>query len=304
MNNSLQILSAFGADQKLDLTVINDLPLADKSKSGILEVGTRYHEFLEREGECVSQDSVVLFLKQTEDPVTGKEIAPSTRNLRKSLLKRLLLSQPFFNGHLDRQHQLEEAFKRVKASVVDRKIGEDEYLTMEEMEAFWKCCNRKPMRVYKIYLLTKALFQSACRINELLSVRIDNCKPNGHVAITLNKTKRNKTRTVFIEREIFDKTRKLYGGKKLLFESERGNMIASNNILVAIKRIGREAGIAKNIKNHTWRHSAAMFLLKPKDEGGKGLSVKQASVYLGHASSSILIDFYLHDMPTAESVLG
>lgn len=290
-----------GSELTFDLSVINRLPVKDRTKSSILDVGKSYQRFLQSENLDYNEESVIRYLNLDEQD--GKELAPSTRNNRKSLLKRILLAQPEFERDLLKRAVLEESLKRVKSYRVDNKVSEDDYLTYPELQKLWSSCTGGSKRKYKTGLIIKALFQSGCRVSELINIRLENCTPNGHTAIDVIG-KGNKQRTVYIDRELYDEIRSVFNGKKWLFESESGQTLYRNNILVAIKRAGKNAGIRKVIGCHTMRHSCAMFLKLPKEEGGKGLSLKELSSYLGHSSSSVTIDHYDHSMPTASKVLN
>jgi integrase len=298
MSQNLEIIEEFEHDFNLD--VVEKLPVKERTKTAILGCGKSYLRYLSSENRSFNEESIITFLNLKEQD--GNELAPATRNNRKSLLKRIVLAQPLFQQDLLKRAMLEESLKRVKSFQVDNKVSEDKYLTYPELQKLWGSCKGGSKRKYKTGLIIKALFQSGCRVSELINIRLDSCTPNGHTAIEVIG-KGNKVRTVFIETELYEEIKNVFGGVKWLFESESGGRLFRNNVLVAIKRVGRNAGIKKVIGCHTMRHSCLMFLKLSKENGGKGLNLREISSYAGHSSSSITIDFYDHSMPTASKVL-
>jgi len=290
-----QIIETFSDySTELNLDVISKLPIKERSKSAIMDVSKSYLRYLNSNELQFNEDSIISYLTQTEQD--GKEISPATRNNRKCLLKRIVLAQPIFINDLLKKAMIEEVFKRVKSYQVNNKVSEDAYLSENEIQQLLDSCKNGSKRKYKTGLIIESLIQSGCRISELINIRLENCTPNGHASIEVIG-KGNKVRTVYIKKELFDEIRKVFDGKKWLFESENGSTLFRNNILIKIKRAVKNSGILKNIGCHSMRHTTAMTLKE------KGLSLKEIGTYLGHSSSITTLNFYDHSMPTATNIL-
>lgn len=67
-----------------------------------------------------------------------------------------------------------------------------------------------------------------------------------------------------------------------------GGPMNSNNLYDAFKRAAKNAGLPESASPHTLRHSCASFL------HAEGASLKNISVYLGHSSTAITSQVYVH----------
>jgi integrase/recombinase XerD len=101
--------------------------------------------------------------------------------------------------------------------------------------------------------------------------------------------KGNKERTVVIPRSLYQEIVQEYGGKTWLFESKTGKLLNRHNIKRQIHKAGQRAGFV-DLSPHTLRHARATDMLL-----NKNLSLKVVSKYLGHSSTSITADMYIHD---------
>lgn len=206
-----------------------------------------------------------------------------TLNLRKyALLKvvKVLLGE---HNHL-KEMAIEKVFESVDSYKVDTSVPLDECLSELDVSEIIEAT-----KTTKAKLIIKFLFKTGSRVTEMINIRLSDCEPiNGYMKIDL-MGKGNKQRRVAIPKELYDEIRNEFGGKIYLFESENGKRLNRNNIGHQIKNAGKSAGFP-NISPHSLRHARATDMLLEKD-----FSLKAVSKYLGHSSTSITADLYLHD---------
>ena len=79
-----------------------------------------------------------------------------------------------------------------------------------------------------------------------------------------------------------------FQGKKWLFETRSGRQLHRVNVYKQLKNVGRKLGL--EISPHSFRHARANDLLL-----NKGFSLKAVSRHLGHSSTAITSEMYIHD---------
>ena len=121
------------------------------------------------------------------------------------------------------------------------------------------------------------------------NVRLSGCEPkNGYVTIPL-MGKGKKERSVYIPTELDSKIREAYQGQVYLFETSGGRRLRRNNVWLQVRKSGKRAGYPA-LHPHMLRHSRATDMLLNKE-----ISLKAVSRYLGHSSTAITSDLYVHD---------
>ena len=220
----------------------------------------------------------------------------STHNARIWAIKKLLGSLPEFQTEMA-QKRLKNLFSRHKSIYKDQIIDKDEYITKEELEILVKNCLNGSKSDAKTGVLIQSLFESACRINGLINIKLEDVtEEDNHYKIEVLE-KGSKIRTVYIQKETYEKVIELYQPKKYLFESRLGGKLGQPNVYKSIKRLSSKH-IGKEISPHTLRHSWVMDAL------ARGLNIKFISSYLGHKSPAITLEMYVHTKPTAEEALN
>lgn len=278
---------------KLSFDVIDELPLSERSKSMVKTVGLQFNQFLQDQGLKLGSESI----KQFFEFGIGKARA-ATRNSKKYALKKLIENQPFFTNSIAAKAMLDRLFKQIQRYQVNDKVEEGDYLTEQEVEKIYKHCLCGKARKIKVGLLTMALFQTGCRISELLKIEKRDCRVGEYVSISISG-KGRKERTVFMKSELYNKIITFFEGEDFIFQGERGNQIFRNNFYRSLANIARQAGVEKRVHPHALRHGCAMHLLKQKK-----MSVKAVSEYLGHSDIAVTLKYYIHEMPSAADVLG
>ncbi|WP_167884812.1 tyrosine-type recombinase/integrase [Leptospira fluminis] len=210
-------------------------------------------------------------------------LRPSTIRMIKAGLKKSILAtyenqanSAIFLAALDK------SFSEIRLDRPDTKVYSEEILSKKEIEALVQ--NSSP----RTGLIIQSLGNTGLRISELLSIRIQDCIEEGKFVYIRIIGKNRKERRVFLPTSLFRKIRRTFQGKFYLFETKNGKRITRNYAWKEIHRKGKEI-LNKNIHPHTFRHSfATNTILK------KGKDIKAVSQYLGHSSTAITADMYLH----------
>ena len=148
----------------------------------------------------------------------------------------------------------------------------------------------------RISLIIAFLAQTACRIGEALSIRLDDMARNGTHYRVIVHGKGDKDRKVSVEIPLVEKIVSTFGSTTWLFEHS-GKPYNANSVTTRIKEAGRGV-LGKDISAHTLRHSWTTEQLR------RGRSLDEVSKYLGHASMSITADIYSHvSLDSAEAML-
>jgi site-specific recombinase XerD len=223
-------------------------------------------------------------------------------------LKILFKNLPSIKNDLEARKTIDYFFKdkKIRGNRPDMSVYREAYLIPEEMNhilnyATRQIEERKPggQREFTTAIIMKALFDSGCRISELIDMCHDNIKKTlaGRYAITVNG-KGKKNRTVMLEAFTYDLVRTyIPSNNTLLFTNHRHKPIDRSNISKSVMNL-TEKTIGRRLGAHALRHSKAMEMLS------RGISIKKVSKYLGHSDIATTIAYYVHEGPTEEDVFG
>jgi len=177
---------------------------------------------------------------------------------------------------------IDEMMKRFKVSKPDKKVYKDITLKRNDIEKIYDNSTKRTS------LIIKMLVDTGLRVSELLSLKHSECKiENEYVYISLIG-KGKKVRRVFIPLIDYENIKNVFNSKVFLFESKQNKKLSRLFIYKIVRLAGEK--INKRISPHTLRHTFATFNLVEK-----GKSLKSISNYLGHSSTSITADMYIHD---------
>jgi len=238
-----------------------------------------YYKFIEDKGLEEGIDSIKKWLNTFDNP--------NTFNLRLQAIKEFLVKR--YDGESpERRFELRELLESIKRKKPKKSVTEIDYLTIEQI-------NELTLKVTApISCIILAMFWTGCRVSELINIKLSDCKVNGRAVIRIRNGKGNKEREVYMPRNLYDRIREQFCGKKFLFETKEGNIYHRINITKEIKRQAIEKS-GLDISAHTLRHSKAMYL---KTE--KKLTPDQIAKALGHSSVLTTLQHYFHGTPTAE----
>ena len=168
------------------------------------------------------------------------------------------------------------------------RIGEHlpEVLTLEEVDRLQQAIDLSKWEGQRNKAIIEVLYSCGLRVSELVTLKPSDLYLDEQFLRVTGKGQ--KTRLVpispvaikqlqlwFVDRNAMNIKP---GEEDYVFLNRRGAHLTRTMILIMIKRLGQEAGIAKTISPHTLRHSFATSLL----EGGADLRSIQAM--LGHES--------------------
>ena len=168
------------------------------------------------------------------------------------------------------------------------RIGEHlpEVLTLEEVDRLQQAIDLSKWEGQRNKAIIEVLYSCGLRVSELVTLKLSDLYLDEQFLRVTGKGQ--KTRLVpispvaikqlqlwFVDRNAMNIKP---GEEDYVFLNRRGAHLTRTMILIMIKRLGQEAGIAKTISPHTLRHSFATSLL----EGGADLRSIQAM--LGHES--------------------
>lgn len=192
---------------------------------------------------------------------------------------------------MTRRWRMEEYLKTVKAPKIQSKaIGTEKIITLKEWQQLIssKEVNRS------IALIIEFLFLTGARITEVLNVRLADIKQRKTYSLVRVMGKGGKERYLKVEKELIARTKDHFRGKTYLFES-RGSTYDRSYVSMKIKRYGRKI-LGKDISAHSLRHSFATLRIQ---KTGK---IKGVSEYMGHSSTSITLDMYVHEELTMKDL--
>jgi len=245
-----------------------------------------FYSFVQKAlGDLTVQD-VLSYIKHLQELVESREISPATYNLKVNALRSYF---KLFKGYLK-----QDPFEVLKKQGIKIKykqegaITEEKYFTIEEILsvlAYWRGKNSKYVN------LIRALFQSGCRISELLSLKVGDFSENNEFVKAKVLGKGGKEREIRLRKEVFEDILEDLpegGDDRYLFYTREGNPLNRVTAYRWIRDAFREA-LGRRATPHMLRHSIATYLLDRKSESIKGISR-----FLGHSSTAITNDFYVH----------
>ena len=176
-------------------------------------------------------------------------------------------------------------------------LKEDDALSLEQVNI---------IKSIKLTAKQRAVFfglvESGLRASELINIKLSDIKPSNHndnVSVVTVLGKGNKLRDIYLNNDIIAMAREAYQGSVWLYEGKDGKALSYKSLYATVKAIGKKAGFKKVLHPHMLRHTFATLALK---HGSK--SIKAISTYLGHASTAITQDVYMHDGFTASDFEG
>ncbi len=215
----------------------------------------------------------------------SEKYAPATLNRKKYSLLQVL--KTYGNGFTPVVNAIEKTVKQnTKTFKTEKKVDGDLIPDKSEVMELIQFAREKGKD--RLALIIEFLWKTGVRISELINVRDQDVTVNGKVKIRV-RGKGNKERTVKIPEEFYNRILDVFEGSDYLFETSGSNKYNRSNLYKQIKRLGRKAGVNYATNPHSFRHARATWMLD------QGFSLKAVSNFLGHSSTSITADLYIHD---------
>jgi integrase/recombinase XerD len=211
-------------------------------------------------------------------------LSPSTINIRTRTLRCFLRFL----------HQEDYLKKDICKSIKLQKVEQDtiEGFSKEEMLSLLSVVNQREYVGFRDYVLMVLLFDTGMRINEALSIRVENVDLTDRtIIIPASVAKNRKSRTVPITMKTSDLLHDLYTENELAFGKDvefffyanYGNPLTYQQAYTRIRHYGRLAKINyARVSPHTFRHTFAKFYVL---NGGDPFTLQKI---LGHSTMEMV----------------
>jgi integrase/recombinase XerD len=157
-------------------------------------------------------------------------------------------------------------------------------LSVEEVQRIFECT---PNVKHRVMLMT--IYSAGLRISEMLNLKLGDIDSD-RMQIRVADGKGEKDRTTVLSKILLLEMRKYYqqySPRRYLFESYDGGQYSASSVRKVLKRAVYKAGIEKEVKLHTLRHSFATHLLE------NGTNLRYIQDLLGHTSAKTT-EIYTH----------
>jgi len=214
----------------------------------------------------------------------------STALNKKYALKKSLKEVSEKMNDLESLKLIDKVFSGIKFKA-DKKVYTEEILSKEEIDLLKETVNTR------LSLIIETLFATGLRVSELVGIKVKtDIEVKDKIAFITVKGKGSKERRVFIPEDLLNRINSFSGN--FLFENRNHKAIDRKQIWREINNVGYSV-LGKDLHPHTFRHSFATYMIVVKKK-----TVKAVSEYLGHASTSITQDMYLHDELKPNDIFG
>ncbi|MCB1177048.1 MAG: site-specific integrase [Leptospiraceae bacterium] len=295
----------------MQLTQINDTKiqsLKNVESTTYNNFINQYNSFLKENNRKIDLLSIQDYIKQAQEFYAIKSM-----EILKSALKRGIeetyINTPYF---LQFSYIIDKAFSKINVGKKDSKIHSEKLITDSEIDILLsgaKIFDTKKNEENEIlpdkdvFLMVQFLKETGLRISELLTLENEMFSQNNRVYYFTFIGKGKKERTNFILDDIFNETKKHYQGNIYLFEFEKRKIKYSIPEKEKIRKwISHKLNkyskmvIGREINPHDFRHYFATRMLK------EGKTIKAIANWLGHSTTSITNDMYVHDGLTPDDI--
>ncbi len=159
-----------------------------------------------------------------------------------------------------------------------------EVLSKQEIQRIISCTNN-----LKHKCILSTIYSAGLRVSELLSLKIKDLDSD-RMMIRIENSKGGKDRYTLLSNSLLKDLRDYYNEykpKNYLFEGQYGHEYTSGSVRKILKKACVKAGIRKDVRTHTLRHSFATHLLE------QGTDLRSIQTLLGH-SNIATTEIYTH----------
>ena len=187
----------------------NERKYSDNTYLGYLNVISQLINYLEKHIkkkryeitiDDFTRDNILSFLDYIE---TTNNCVEKTRNHHLTVIKSFFKYVQTINPiYIERFLEIDS----IKKKKEEKKTID--YLTIEELEAVLSQCDLKSKSGYKHFVLMSLLYETACRVSELINIKINdiNFCNNSHIKVL---GKGNKERIIYISKNMVEILKKL-----------------------------------------------------------------------------------------------
>lgn len=262
----------------------NEIMLTNKQIQNLKNVfGETYTNVIRqfyKNNDSITYSNILKFLQENKKTKSNATIA-----LYKAALKKFI---KYEIKDLNKKAIIDTVFSEIKVTKADKTITKEKIVSKETVNKMLKLSNEKNK------LIIQTLYSTGLRVSELINIKKRNCKKtieDGIIYISVSVIgKGNKERKIKLKLELYNKILKVFNGIIYLFETKNNKAFTRQYIYRIVNNAGLKVLGTRQVHPHTLRHSFATQLLIRDNK-----SLKAVSKYLGHSSTAITSDFYIHD---------
>ena len=194
---------------------------------------------------------------------------------------------------LAKRYRLEQALGEIRLKkIASKAIDEDKILSERDIE---RLVRRTSKRLSPMISFSS---ETGCRVSGMTAIRLTDVTQRERYCEVRILGKGNKERILKVKRKLLDSVRERFCGKRYLFETQTGNPYDRRYVSGEIKKAGKRILDRNDVSAHTLRHSFATNMI------ARTGNIKGVSKYLGHSSTAITLDMYVHADLTWEELEG
>jgi integrase/recombinase XerD len=219
--------------------------------------------------------------------LNGKPYANGTKRIKrqavKARLRAALDGSMDFNAAARFREALAKLDREVKAPKVQAApVGKDKVLRRDELDRLLAVATAHDAAFLRF------LWRTGARVSELTGLRLDACERQGDVVRLRVVGKGNKERFLRIRATFFDELCATFQGSTYLFETSGGRPFSRTYVSGRIHRLALDV-LKRQLGAHALRHSFATWAIRRTNK------IQAVSTYLGHSSTAITMNFYVHE---------
>ena len=225
--------------------------------------------------------------------------AGTVRMKRQAVINRLRLMSDAAGLSMEQQFQLDRVMKRLNSDpdtkapkTASAAIGTSKVCSEGEYAKLIEGCRSR-----KQQLFIRFFWDTGCRVSELTGAELRNCKRQGAVVEIRVRGKGAKERVVKVTAALYEAIVGEFGGQRYLFETSGGKSYRRSYVSNQVAKITQHV-LGRKLSAHKFRHS---FATRQIAKSGK---IAAVSTYLGHASVSTTMAFYVHEELTDADLFG
>ncbi len=213
---------------------------------------------------------------------------------------RIRLVLPFVPAN--QRLQIKDYLSDIRADKSERSIDESKILSAEEIDRLLEGLESGSSRVpgaETISLAIRFLAATGIRVSELINCRLVDIIETGPKLRVRIHGKGRKERLIAVVggNDVLSRIKHHFQGTTWLFE-HGGKQFDRRYLTQGIARAGQNILNRDGVSAHTLRHSTATQMVR------KGIAIKKVSRYLGHASTAITLDMYVHQTMGDGDLIG
>ena len=246
--------------------------------------------FAERRGGEVDYDLVrEYFVVLNERPC-----ANSTKGIRRQAVKarlRAAVDGMDFNEAAAFREAMRKLDREVPAPKTQAApIGSDRILRRDELDRLLARATTRDS------CFLRFLWRTGARVSELTGLRLDQCERQGDVVRLRVVGKGNKERFLRIRSRFFGEIRATFQGETYLFETSGHRAFSRIYVSERVHKLAQEV-LGRRLGAHALRHSFATWTIRRTNK------IQAVSTYLGHSSTAITMNFYVHEQLDDDELL-